>query len=76
MSNYKRRNFLNLPNDNLSNIKLSYTKERPWIEQFSFSNLLCAQATKAISNHTSIGEYKLRFFPSKDFRLSVQILSN
>ena len=76
MSNYKRRNFLNLPNDNLSNIKLSYTKERPWIEQFSFSNLLCTQATQAISNHTPIGEYRLRFFPSKYFRLSVQILSN
>jgi len=51
ISNYKRRNFLNILNNDLSNIKLSYTKEGSWIEQFGFSNLLCVQATWAITNH-------------------------
>ena len=40
MSNCKGRNFLNLLNNDLSNIKPSYTKGGPWIKQFSFSNLL------------------------------------
>ena len=63
------------PNSYLSNylcsdvglIKLSYIKGGLWIKQFSFSNLLCAQATWAITNHAPIGEYRLRFFPSEDF---------
>ena len=63
------------PNSYLSNylcsdvelIKPLYTKGGLWIKQFSFSNLLCAQATWAITNHAPIGEYRLRFFPSEDF---------
>jgi len=63
----KGRNFLNLLNNNLSNIKSPYTKGGLWIEHFSFSNSLCAQATQAITNHTPIGEYQLRFFPREKF---------
>ena len=42
-------------------------ERRPWIEQFGFSNSLCTQATQAITNHTPIGEYWLRFFPREEF---------
>ena len=52
----KGRKFLNLLNDNLSNIK-----------HFGFSNSLCAWATQAITNHAPIGEYQLRFFPREEF---------
>ena len=45
MLNLKERNFLNLLNNNCSVIKPSYMKGGPWIEQFRFSNSLCAQAT-------------------------------
>jgi len=41
-SNLKGRNFLNLLNNDLSNIKPSYIKGELWIEQFGFSNLFCA----------------------------------
>ena len=39
-SNLKRRNFLNLLNNNLLVIELFYKKGGPWIKQFGFSNLL------------------------------------
>ena len=67
MSNLKGRNFINLLNNNLSIIKLSYTKGGLWIKQLSFSNSLCAQATRAIINHTLIEEYQLRFFLREEF---------
>ena len=64
MLNLKERNFLNLLNNNLSNIKSSYMKGGPWIKNFSFSNSLC---TWAITNHAPIEEYQLRFFPREEF---------
>jgi len=63
MLNLKRRNFLN----SCSVIKLFYMKGGLWIEQFRFSNSLCAQATWAIANHAPIGEYWLRFFLREEF---------
>ena len=60
----KGRNFLNFINNNLLIIESSYTKGG---EHFSFSNSLCAQATQAITNHASIGEYQLRFFLREEF---------
>jgi len=44
-----------------------YIKDGPWLQNFGHSNSLCARATRAITNHVSIGEYRLRFFPSKEF---------
>jgi len=41
-----------------------------WLKYFSQSNLLCARASRAINNHTLIGEYKLRFFPREEFSYS------
>jgi len=63
----KRRNFLHLLNNNLSEIKLSYTKGGPWPEHIGFSNLLCARATQAITNHVPREEFKClcRLYPIK-----------
>ena len=69
-SDGKRRQFLDLVNDNLNIIESVYTKGGPWPQVFSYSNSLCARATRAITNHTPIGEYQLRFFPNKDFKCS------
>ena len=59
--------FLNLLNNDLSDIEPSYMKGGPWIESFGFSNSLCAQTTQAITNHAPIGEYWLCFFPREEF---------
>ena len=50
MSDLKGRNFLNLLNNNYTDIVSSYTKGDSWLEQFGFSNLLYMQATWAITN--------------------------
>ena len=39
----------------------------PWLQLVGHSNSLCAQASRAITNHAPIGEYRLRFFPKEDF---------
>jgi len=63
----KRRNFLELLDNNLNIIELTYSKGRSWLKHFDHSNLLCARAIRAIVNHTSIDKYYLRFFPQEDF---------
>jgi len=40
--NLKGKNFLNLLNNTFLDIEPTYTKGGPWIENFSFSNSLCA----------------------------------
>jgi len=70
VSDSKGRNFLNLLSDNLIPIKPSCSKDGPWLSQFGHSNLLCAQASRAITNHSPIGEYQLRFFPMENFACS------
>ena len=67
VSDRKGRSFLNLVDNNYENIKPSYIKGDPWLQAFGYSNLLCAQATRTITNHASIGECHLRFFPNEDF---------
>ena len=64
----KGKHFLDLLDDNFNTIKLAYTKEGSWLQVFSHSNSLCARAMRAITNHTPIGEYRLRFFSNKDFK--------
>jgi len=66
-SNSKGRNFLNQLSDDLLSIEPLCSKGGPWLSQFSHSNLLCARASRAITNHAPIGEYQLRFFPSEIF---------
>jgi len=64
----KRRHFLDLVNNNLKDIKPSYTKGGLWLQIFGHSSLLCAHAMRAITNHAPIGEYRLRFFPNEEFK--------
>ena len=63
----KSRNFIDLLDNNLNSIELMYAKERSWLKYFSYSNLLCVRATRAIVNHTLISKYRLRFFPREEF---------
>ena len=67
-SDGKGRHFLDLVDDNFKTVELSYTKEGPWLQSFGYSNSLCAQATRAITNHAPIGKYCLWFFPNEDFK--------
>jgi len=66
-SEEKGRNFLELLDDDLNVVEPSYTKGGPWLQLVGHSNSLCAQATRAITNHAPIGEYRLRFFPNSEF---------
>ena len=67
-SDGKDRNFLDLVDNNYEIIELSYIKGGPWLQAFGLSNSLCACATRAITNHAPIGEYRLRFFPNEEFK--------
>jgi len=66
--NGKGNQFLDLLDDNYCFIEPSYIKGGSWLQLFGHSNLLCVCALRAITNHTPIGEYKLRFFPRKEFK--------
>jgi len=61
---YKRNNFLD---DDFLSTKPIYTKGSTWLNYFGHSNTLCIQANRAITNHTSIEEYYLRFFSRESF---------
>jgi len=65
-SDGKSKHFLDLLDDDFNTIEPFYTKDGPWLQVFH-SNLLCACTMRAITNHAPIGEYRLRFFPNKDF---------
>jgi len=67
-SNLKEKQFLNLLDDDYNIIEPSYIKGGSWLKVFSYSNSLCACATHAITNHTLIDEYRLRFFPREEFK--------
>ena len=64
----KGRQFLNLLDNNSNDIELSYIKGGPWLQVFGQLNLLYIRATRAITNHAPIGEYRLRFFPREEFK--------
>ena len=66
-SDGKGHHFLDLLDDKLNNIKPLHVKGGPWLQSFGHSNSLYARATRAITSHTPIGEYRLRFFPRMDF---------
>ena len=67
-SDGKRKQFLNLLDDNSNDIEPSYVKDGPWLQVFGQLNTLCAYMTRAITNHAPIGEYRLRFFPREEFK--------
>jgi len=66
-SDGKGNQFLDLLDNDLNVIELSYSKDDPWLQAFGYSNSLCTRAVRAITNHTPIGEYRLQFFPNMDF---------
>jgi len=66
-SDSKGNNFLDLLDNDYNIIKPSYIKGGLWLQAFGHSNSLCTRATWAITNHAPIGEYRLRFFPNKNF---------
>jgi len=58
-SDGKGNHFLDLLDNDLNVIEPSYVRGGPWLQAFGHSNLLCARATRAITNHAPIGEYRL-----------------
>ena len=64
----KRKQFLNLLNEDNNIIKPFYTKEGFWLKIFEYSNSLYACALQAITNHVPIGKYQLRFFSREEFK--------
>jgi len=67
-SDGKGHHFLNLLNDNFNKIEPLYAKGGPWLQSFGHSNSLYTQAIRAITNHTPIDKYRLRFFPREEFK--------
>ena len=67
-SNLKENQFLDLVDDDNNIIEPTYVKEGLWLKVFGHSNSLCVHATRAITNHASIGEFRLRFFPREGFK--------
>ena len=63
----KERNFLELVDSDNIPLEPTYCKGGSWLQFFGYSNSLCTRATRAITNHTPIGEYHLKFFPNEDF---------
>ena len=66
-SDGKGNHFLDLLDNDFNPIEPSYIKGGPWLQSFGHSNLLCAWATRAITNYVPIREYWLRFLPNMDF---------
>ena len=66
-SNSKGNQFLDLLDNDCNPIELLYIKGSSWLQSFSHSNSLYARATKAITDHVPIGEYRLRFLPNMNF---------
>ena len=56
----------NLPDNNYLPIKPTYMKDGTWLKLLGHLNSLYARATRAITNHASIGKYCLRFFPKEN----------
>ena len=71
----KRKQFLNLLDDNSNNIEPSYIKGGLWLQVFGQSNSLCICMMRTITNHAPIREYRLRFFPREEFKCPCGVYS-
>ena len=67
-SDNREHHFLDLLNNDSNPLEPSTANSRPWLKYFGYFNLLCARATRAIVNHTLIGEYRLKFFTREEFK--------
>ena len=67
-SNFKGNHFLDLLDNDDNIIKLTYVKEGSWLKMIGHSNSLYTCATRAITNHAPISEYRLRFFSREEFK--------
>jgi len=67
ISDFKENHFLDLLDGNYISVKPMYSKDRPWLKLVGHLNSLCARVTRVITNHVSIREYYLRFFPRENF---------
>ena len=67
VSDLKGNNFLDLVNNNNKILEPMYSKGGTWLRYISYSNILCARATRAITNHAPISEYHLCFFLREEF---------
>ena len=67
-SDLKGNHFLDLMNRDNNPLESLYIRSGLWLQNFGHSNSLCTRATRAITNHAPIGEYRLRFFPNKEFK--------
>ena len=67
VSDLEERNFLDLVNSDNDILEPTYCKGSTWLQFFGHSNILCARATRAITNYTPIGEYCLHFFFKEEF---------
>ena len=68
MLNMKDNQFLNLIDSDNNLFKPSYIRKRLQLQNFGHSNFLYMRASRIITNHASIGKYRLRFFLNKEFR--------
>ena len=68
MLDYKGNNFLDLFNDNHLLTIVTYMKGGTWLKHIGHSNSPYVRATRAITNHTLIDEYYLRFFLRESFK--------
>ena len=66
----KENHFLEILDDEYLSIKLTCTKDSVWLKLLGYSNSLYVRATRAITDHISIEEYCLRFFPRENFNCS------
>ena len=66
--------FLELVDNDDNPIELSYTNGESWLKFIGHSNSLCVRAMRAIVNYAPTGEYKLHFFPKREFQISVRTL--
>jgi len=67
VSDLKGRSFLDLIDSDDSILEPSYCKGSTWLKYFGHSNMLCARAMRALTNHAPIEEYQLHFFPNEVF---------
>jgi len=59
VSDLKGKHFLDLVDSNNNLLEPSYIRGGPWLQNFGHSNSLCVRASRAITNHALIGEYRL-----------------